>query len=225
MDPFSQNYLSERLLRVVRLMVCITVIQFLLLWWVGFLTLSWAQVHDNQVPAKVVRYGLSAHGYFGVFDVPGLPDYIRVYLTDKQHNGIAASPSENWMLSRDIEPLWLDTGRPFPMFLEGETYPDWYLLLRPGIEYCKPALLYLTIQLGFGVLFMIFFGGSTRPKTKGFYEQQREITQSFKRPAKKPTPPPGRIVSELWGEIPPPPEPPVPPTYRVSDDSVFGRHE
>ena len=31
MDPFSQNYLSERLLRVVRLMACITVIQFLLL--------------------------------------------------------------------------------------------------------------------------------------------------------------------------------------------------
>ena len=82
MDPFSRDYLFERLLRVVRLMVCITVIQFLLLWWVGFLTLSWAQVNDNQVPAKVVRYGLSAHGYFGVFDVPGLPDYIRVYLSN-----------------------------------------------------------------------------------------------------------------------------------------------
>ena len=82
MDPFSRDYLFERLLRVVRLMVCITVIQFLLLWWVGFLTLSWAQVHANQVPAKVVRYALSAHSYFGVFDVPGLPDYIRVYLSN-----------------------------------------------------------------------------------------------------------------------------------------------
>ena len=47
MDPFSPDYLSERLIRIVRPMVCITVIQFLLVWWVGFLTLSWAQVYDN----------------------------------------------------------------------------------------------------------------------------------------------------------------------------------
>lgn len=224
MDPFSPDYWSERLMRIVRPMACITVIQFLLVWWVGFLTLSWAQVHDNQVPAKVVRYGLSVDGYFGVFDVPGLPDYIRVYLTNKQHDSINASSSEIWVLSRDIEPLWLDTGHPFPMFLEGETYPDWYRVLRPGVEYCKPAIVYLIIQFAFSLLFMISLGVNSSPKTKGFYQAHRELTESFKQPPKKPSAPPDRVVSELYGEIPPLPKPPVPPTYQVSDDSVFGGH-
>ncbi len=224
MDPFSPDYWSERLMRIVRPMACITVIQFLLVWWVGFLTLSWAQVHDNQVPAKVVRYGPGTTGYFGVFDIPGLQDYMTVRLTDKQYDGLIASPNEVWVLSRDIEPLWLDTGHPFPMFLEGETYPDWYRVLRPGVEYCKPAIVYLIIQFSWCVLFMIFYGSPIRPKTKGFYQAHRELTESFKQPPRKPSAPPGRIVSELYGEIPPPPKPPVPPTYQVSDDSVFGDH-
>ena len=225
MDPFSPGTLGERLMSIVRFVICITVVQFLLVWMIGFLTLAWAQANDNQVMAKVVRYATTDDGYYGVFDISGLQEYVTIRLSNKQFDGLNTTKNDLWALSRDIEPMWLDSGHPFPMFSNDVVYPDWYRLLRPGVDYCKPALYYLTLQLTFALSFMFTFGGSTRRKTKSFYEQHREITQSFKQSKKKPEPPPGRNVSELWGEIPSPPKRPIPPDCQVSNDSVFGGHE